>query len=41
VVNKDFSPVQAFVLVSALFSLGIYLLVDAMYTWISPRVGEA
>lgn len=37
VLNADFNPVLGFVLVSAIFSLLIYLLVDLIYFAIDPR----
>jgi peptide/nickel transport system permease protein len=38
IVNRDYAPVQAFVLVAGLFSLFVYLLVDIMYMLVDPRV---
>jgi len=37
VLNADFNPVLGFVLISALFSLVIYLIVDLLYFYIDPR----
>ena len=37
VLNADFNPVLGFVLVSAIFSLVIYLIVDLIYFAIDPR----
>ncbi len=37
VLNADFNPVLGFVLVSAVFSLIIYLIVDLLYFYIDPR----
>ena len=37
VLNADFNPVLGFVLVSAIFSLIIYLIVDLIYFAIDPR----
>lgn len=38
IVNKDYAPIQAFVLVAGVFSLVVYLVVDALYMAIDPRV---
>jgi peptide/nickel transport system permease protein len=38
IVNKDYAPIQAFVLVAAAFSLFVYLVVDVIYMLIDPRV---
>jgi peptide/nickel transport system permease protein len=38
IVNRDYSPVQAFVLIAGLFSLFVYLLVDVVYMLVDPRV---
>ena len=38
IVNKDYSPVQAFVLIAGLFSLLVYLAVDILYMIVDPRV---
>jgi ABC-type dipeptide/oligopeptide/nickel transport system permease component len=38
VVNKDYAPVQAFVLIAGVFSLFVYLVVDLIYMMVDPRV---
>ncbi len=38
IVNKDYAPIQAFVLVAGIFSLVVYLVVDILYMLIDPRV---
>ncbi len=38
ILNADYAPVQAFVLVSATFSLMVYLVVDIVYFMIDPRI---
>lgn len=38
ILNADYAPVQAFVLVSAMFSLVVYLAVDVVYFMIDPRI---
>ena len=38
IVNKDYAPVQAFVLVAGLFSLAVYLVLDLLYMIVDPRV---
>jgi ABC-type dipeptide/oligopeptide/nickel transport system permease component len=38
IVNKDYAPVQAFVLVAGLFSLLVYLVLDILYMIVDPRV---
>jgi peptide/nickel transport system permease protein len=38
IVNKDYAPVQAFVLVAGLFSLFVYLVLDLLYMIVDPRV---
>jgi peptide/nickel transport system permease protein len=38
IVNKDYAPVQAFVLVAGLFSLLVYLILDLLYMIVDPRV---
>ena len=38
VLNSDFNPVLGFVIVSALFSLFVYLSVDLIYLAIDPRI---
>jgi ABC-type dipeptide/oligopeptide/nickel transport system permease component len=38
IVNKDYAPIQAFVLIAGIFSLVVYLAVDVLYMLIDPRV---
>lgn len=38
VVNKDYAPIQAFVLLAGAFSLLVYLVVDVVYMLVDPRV---
>ena len=38
IVNKDYAPVQAFVLMAGLFSLFVYLVLDLLYMIVDPRV---
>ena len=38
IVNKDYAPVQAFVLLAGLFSLFVYLVLDLLYMLVDPRV---
>ena len=38
IINKDYAPVQAFVLVAGIFSLVVYLVVDVIYMLVDPRV---
>ena len=38
IINKDYAPVQAFVLVAGVFSLVVYLVVDLIYMVVDPRV---
>lgn len=38
IVNKDYAPVQAFVLLAGLFSLIVYLILDLLYMLVDPRV---
>ena len=38
IINKDYAPVQAFVLLAGLFSLFVYLVVDLLYMLVDPRV---
>jgi peptide/nickel transport system permease protein len=38
IVNKNYSSIQAFVLIAAVFSLVVYLIVDIIYMLIDPRV---
>ena len=38
IINKDYAPVQAFVLVAGLISLFVYLIVDVLYMIVDPRV---
>jgi len=38
VVNKDYAPIQAFVLLAGGFSLLVYLVVDVVYMLVDPRV---
>ena len=38
IVNSDYAPIQAFVLVATVFSLFIYLVVDLIYFMIDPRI---
>ena len=40
VLNSDIYPVLGFVLLSAIFSLFVYLVVDILYFAIDPRVGR-
>ncbi len=38
IINKDYAPVQAFVLIAGVFSLVVYLIVDLIYMLVDPRV---
>lgn len=38
IINKDYAPVQAFVLMAGVFSLVVYLVVDLIYMLVDPRV---
>ena len=38
VVNSDYAPLQAVVLLAAAFTMGIFLLVDLAYCWLDPRI---
>jgi peptide/nickel transport system permease protein len=38
VARSDYFPVQAFVLLAAVFNLAIYLVIDLVHAWIDPRV---
>ena len=38
IVNKDYAPVQAFVLMAGVFSLSVYLMLDILYMLVDPRV---
>lgn len=38
IVNKDYAPVQAFVLLAGVFSLAVYLVLDVLYMLVDPRV---
>jgi peptide/nickel transport system permease protein len=38
IINKDYAPVQAFVLLAGLFSLFVYLVLDLLYMLVDPRV---
>lgn len=38
IINKDYAPVQAFVLMAGVFSLVVYLIVDLIYMAVDPRV---
>ena len=38
IINKDYAPVQAFVLMAGVFSLVVYLIVDLIYMLVDPRV---
>lgn len=38
IVNKDYAPVQAFVLMAGAFSLVVYLVLDLLYMIVDPRV---
>ncbi|MFN8591874.1 MAG: ABC transporter permease [Thermomicrobiales bacterium] len=38
IINKDYAPVQAFVLIAGVFSLVVYLVVDLIYMLVDPRV---
>ena len=38
VVNSDYAPLQAFVLLAAVFTLLVFLLVDLAYFMIDPRI---
>jgi peptide/nickel transport system permease protein len=38
VVNSDFAPLQAFVLIAAVFTLVLYLAVDLVYVLLDPRI---
>ena len=38
VVNSDYAPLQAFVLLAAVFTLVVFLLVDLAYFLIDPRI---
>ena len=38
ITHADYAPVQGFVLISALFNVIIYLLLDIFYFWLDPRV---
>lgn len=38
IINSDFEALQGFVLVSAVFSMGIYLIVDILYFAVDPRI---
>jgi len=38
IVNKDYAPVQAFVLVAGIFSLSVYLVLDLLHMLVDPRV---
>jgi peptide/nickel transport system permease protein len=38
VTSADYAPVQAFVLVAALFTMLVYLVVDLLYFVVDPRV---
>ena len=36
--NSDFSAVQGFVIVAAIFNLAVYLIVDLLYFAVDPRL---
>jgi peptide/nickel transport system permease protein len=38
VINKDYGPLQAFVLLAGVFSLCVYLVLDILYMLVDPRV---
>ena len=38
VVNSDYAPLQAFVLIAAVFTMIVFLLVDLAYFLIDPRI---
>ena len=38
VVNRDYAPIQSFVLIAGLFSLVVYLVVDLLYMIADPRI---
>jgi ABC-type dipeptide/oligopeptide/nickel transport system permease component len=38
VVNRDYAPIQGFVLIAGLFSLVVYLVVDLLYMVADPRI---
>jgi ABC-type dipeptide/oligopeptide/nickel transport system permease component len=38
VVNSDYAPLQAFVLIAAVFTMLVFLLVDLAYFLIDPRI---
>jgi peptide/nickel transport system permease protein len=38
IINKDYAPVQAFVLLAGMFSLLVYLVLDLLYMLVDPRV---
>ena len=38
ITTADYAPVQAFVLVAAVFTMLVYLIVDLVYFMIDPRV---
>ena len=38
IINKDYAPVQAFVLMAGVFSLSVYLMLDILYMLVDPRV---
>jgi peptide/nickel transport system permease protein len=38
ITTADYAPVQAFVLVAAVFTMLVYLIVDLIYFMIDPRV---
>jgi ABC-type dipeptide/oligopeptide/nickel transport system permease component len=37
-VNSDYAPLQAFVLIAAAFTMLVFLLVDLAYFLIDPRI---
>jgi peptide/nickel transport system permease protein len=38
VISSDYAPIQAFVLIAAVFNMSVYLIVDLIYFAIDPRV---
>lgn len=38
VVNSDYAPLQAVVLIAAVFTMLVFLLVDILYIWLDPRI---
>jgi ABC-type dipeptide/oligopeptide/nickel transport system permease component len=39
IVNSDYLAIQGFVLIAAVFTLGVYLIIDIIYFFLDPRVG--